>query len=166
MRSQTCRPMMDTYIMTSDTMEAVPLVAAQREGRKSSNQTKHQIGNLTKLLLSRNTLTERIHLEIQRQRATADTINCTNLFLISLCRGETVQANCESQSSEIVVFLFKRDTKVWYLEIHDSLQNNYWLYPSFGFTYDTFHLQAILYIVLWCDGSDIAKLVVWRQSGQ
>lgn len=36
-RSQTCRPMMDTYIMTSDTMEAVPLVAAER-GRKSYHQ--------------------------------------------------------------------------------------------------------------------------------
>ena len=34
--------MMDTYIMTSDTMEAVPLVAAHMKAGKSKNQTERQ----------------------------------------------------------------------------------------------------------------------------
>lgn len=47
--------MMDTYIMTSDTMEAVPLVAAHR---KPANQEsgEHHRRNLTIFLQSRNFL--------------------------------------------------------------------------------------------------------------
>lgn len=48
MRSQTCRPMMDTYIMTSDTMDAVPLVAADMNNTK---QLKHS-GLIGKVLIN------------------------------------------------------------------------------------------------------------------